>query len=399
MDESEQALMFPIKGKLGLTVTRGKGSYLYTSSGQRILDFYTGHGVALLGHGEHEFARALKAQVSRLVFVSTLADHPDRAEAARLLLQFCGPAYSRVFFVNSGAEANEVALKVARKATGRSRVIAFEGGFHGRTHATLSASGLHIYRKTIAPDPSFVILPWGDAGALLAEEPHDVAALLFEPIQGLAGIREAPALFYEALKTYSAATGALLIADEVQSGLGRTGRFLASAHFGLQPHLVTLAKGLGNGVPVAATVARADIAECIAPGDHGSTFGGGPLAMAAVCATLNILRRRDLVARAAHLGEALRDQLATPAAVTEVRGRGLFVAFRTHFSAVKVRDALLNDGVWVGLSEDPEIVRLLPPLTLQEKEIHGFIRGLKRALKALRNEARDSIARPKVVTP
>jgi acetylornithine/N-succinyldiaminopimelate aminotransferase len=383
MDSDEQALMFPVKGKLGLTVSRGKGSYLYSSTGKRLLDFYTGHGVALLGHGDPEFCGAIESQVWRLVCASTLAGLKERGRAARLLLEFCGPAYGRVFFVNFGAEANEVAIKAARKATGRRRVIAFEGGFHGRTHATLSACGLAAYRGTIFPEASFEILPWGDGSALRSQKRKDVAAVLFEPIQGLAGVREAPPDFYRALSEFCEDTGAVMIADEVQSGLGRTGKFLACAHFGLTPHLVTLAKGLGNGVPVAATVVRHDLAESLSPGDHGSTFGGGPLAMTAVSATLRILRRRGLLNRAESLGARLRERLAKIAGVSEVRGRGLFIGFKTVFPAVRVRDALLTNGVWVGLSEDPAVLRLLPPLTLSEGEADLFLRRLGQTLKRL----------------
>ncbi|MHA2641744.1 MAG: aspartate aminotransferase family protein [bacterium JZ-2024 1] len=376
--------MFPVQGKLGLTVTRGKGSYLYTSDGQRILDFYTGHGVTLLGHADRDIARSLRAQISRLLFVSILAHHPARAESSGLLLNLCGPDYARVFFVNSGAEANEVAFKVARKATRRNRIIAFEGAFHGRTHSTLSASGLPAYRGTITPDPSFILLPWDDPASLQSWNDPDIAGVVFEPIQGLAGVREASPAFYAAIAKFCETTGALMIADEVQSGLGRTGQFLACHHFGLRPHLVTLAKGLGNGIPVGAVIARNDIVHTVAPGDHGSTFGGGPLAMTAVHATLSTLRDRDLLTNAKIMGQKLRDLVAHIPGVTEVRGRGLFIGFKTLYPSAHLRDALLKNGVWVGLSEDPSVIRLLPPLTVQNREIKRFASILRRTMREVR---------------
>lgn len=387
--------LFPVKGKVRLCVVRGKGSFLYSDFGQKILDLYTGHGVALLGHGHPAYIRGLKSQISRLVFASTLAEFPDREKAARVLLDSCGADFCRVFFVNSGAEANEVAFKIARKATGKQGIVAFEGGFHGRTWAALSACGLPAYRGRWNLDPSVQVLPWDNPAVLESLDFSRMAAIILEPIQGLAGIRTASRAFYETVTRVSREHGAVLISDEVQAGLGRTGKFASSEHFGLSPGIITLAKGLANGLPAGAVVVHRDLEGTLEPGDHGNTFGGGPLVMKAVLLTLEAIHSRNLMAKADTLGRYLGKQLAAVPSVEEVRGKGLFIGFRTPFKGVAVRDALLEKGAWVGLSEDPAVLRLLPPLTLKRAEAKWFVACLRETLEDLqRKEAPGQAVAP-----
>ena len=347
---------------LPVAIERGEGARLFDTQGVGYWDFYGGHAVALLGQGHPTWVTALSEQAARLSFVSTLAPVPVRDAAIDALCRFT--RMHSAFLVNSGAEANEAALKVARKATGRSRVIAMEAGFHGRTMACLGVTHGGSYRSHHQPvhgSSSFV--PFGDPAALEAALDDDVAAVLVEPIQGIAGVIEAPPGYLRACRELCDRWGSALVLDEVQTGIGRTGEAMAwHREPDCRPDLCTVGKSLGSGFPVAALLLNEAMASSVAPGEHGSTFGGNPLASAAINAVLQAIEEEGLLQRARDIAEAVR-QGAGPG-VLEVRGQGCLLGLVLDRPARPVAGALLEQGFLTGSSADPNCLRLCPPATL-----------------------------------
>jgi acetylornithine/N-succinyldiaminopimelate aminotransferase len=329
-------------GKIPTTFVSGEGALLWDEQGHTTWDFYGGHAVTLIGQGHPKWVAALTEQAKQLSFVTTLCDVPVRRRAAEKLCAFTG--MDRVFFVNSGAEANEAALKVARKATGRHVIVAMENGFHGRTMGSVGVS--HHYRGQHSPAHGEVrFVPFGDEAAVRAALDSDVAAVMLEPVQGLAGIVLPPPGWLAHVAAACRENGSMLIADEVQSGSGRMGVPLACHLSGVLPDLVTVGKA------AAATVK---------PGEQGTTFGGGPLAAAAVEATLRIIEEEGLMARARALGERMSEVLRVPG-VVNVRGAGAWAAVVLDRPAKPVAGALLERGFMVGTATDPTVLRLAPP--------------------------------------
>ena len=379
----ENQLEIPTYSKMPMALVRGEGSYVWDEDGNRYLDFYGGHCVALLGHCPPSVVEAVQRQAETLLFYSNVAHSPVRAQAAQKLTALApsGEDWS-VFFANSGSEANETALKLARTATGKSGVVAMEQGFHGRTLGSLATTHKTTYRQPyldVLPDTTFV--PFGDASAAeaaLAE--GDVAAVILEPIQSIAGMRVAPTAFVQTLRALCDDHGALLIFDEVQTGVGRTGTFSMSDHFGVRPDLITLAKSLGAGVPVSAVLVSDAVAETVEPGDQGSTFGGGMLAMAAVAATLDTLVADDLMARATEIHQQI-EALVGPH-VDAVRGKGCLLGLKLDRPAKPVLGALRNHGVLAGTSADPHVLRLMPPLTATDEDVEFFADAFAAVMQA-----------------
>ncbi|MFA6028404.1 MAG: aminotransferase class III-fold pyridoxal phosphate-dependent enzyme [Elusimicrobiota bacterium] len=365
----ESRWLLPGYAQFPFVLERGEGAWVWDSEGRRYLDFYAGHAVALLGHCPPAVVAALRRQAGELLFYSTLATLPVRARAARALVELCGAEGSRVFFSNSGAEANENAMRVARRATGRRLIVAVEGSFHGRTAGALAATGIPHYRQGVqglGTDVTFV--PFGDLAAAEAALGPEAAGFLLEPVQGLAGAVHPPSGYLEGLARLCRGSGALLIFDEVQTGLGRLGAPSAAQAFGVQPDLQTFAKGLGSGVPCAATLAGPRAAAAVRPGDLGSTFGGGPLAAAAVEATLGELSRARLWENAARLELRIRETFRMPG-VLSVQGKGLLLGLVLDRPAKAVQSALVGRGVLTGTAEDPRVLRLLPPLIIGDAEV------------------------------
>jgi acetylornithine aminotransferase/acetylornithine/N-succinyldiaminopimelate aminotransferase len=329
--------------------------------------------VALLGHCPPRVVQAVQKQAETLLFYSNVAHSPIRAEAAQLLADMAPDGLGRVFFANSGSEANETALKLARTYTGRAAVVALEGGFHGRTVGALATTHNEKYRAPytdILPETRFV--PWGDHEALEdALAPGDVAAVILEPIQSIAGMRMLPPVCAPGLRELCDAHGTLLLFDEVQTGVGRTGTFSMSEHYGITPDLISLAKSLGAGVPVSSVLVSDEIAATVEPGDQGSTFGGGMLAMAAVKATLETLVDENLMARATAIHEQLVDGL--DGVVDEVRGKGCLIGLRLDTPVKPVLDRLRAAGVLAGGSADPHVMRCMPPLAATDDDVQLFI--------------------------
>ncbi len=362
--------------KLPLTLVKGRGTSVYDAKGKRYLDLYGGHAVASVGHCHPRLVRAIQEQAETLLFFSNVVGLEHQEEAATALVQALPSGLDQVFFVNSGAEAVENALKVARLATGRSVVLSFDGGFHGRTLGALSATGIEKYRASVGIDvPGNVFVPWGDLeGVATVLSTTAVAAVLLEPIQSLAGVRTQPASFYQELRALCTAHGALLIYDELQTGVGRTGTFTFAPRHGVTPDLMTLGKGLGGGFPVAAMVASRGVASSLKSGDLGTTFGGGPLASRAVWQTLQILLSEGVLDNAAARGAELSAALERFASVKEVRGAGLLLGIElARGNAARWQSELLKQGIIVGTSDDQATLRLMPPLTLSAGDVAEFL--------------------------
>ncbi len=375
----EQATELAVYNKMAVAPVRGSGCYVEDAKGVRYLDLYGGHAVALTGHCHPAVTSAIQRQAEELIFYSNAVPSAVRAEASRRLLHHAQIAGSRVFYVNSGTEANEVALKLARKWTQRRVIVSFQGSFHGRTIASLSACGIDKYRKTAAP-LSLIgehrIIPFDDLAALDAAIQDDVAAVLVEPIQSMNGVRLARPEFYKACRELTEARGAALIFDEIQTGMGRTGKFFFGEHYGVAPDLTTLAKGIASGIPCGAVIAAPKVAASASKGDQGTTFGGGHLAMAAMQATVDVIERESLCVRAEEVGRRLQELVAELEGVVEVRGLGLLVGIELVRAAGPVRDALLRRRLIVGGSGEPNTLRLLPPLVLTEAELVWFVTSL-----------------------
>jgi acetylornithine aminotransferase/acetylornithine/N-succinyldiaminopimelate aminotransferase len=372
--------------RLPFEPVRGRGCYLSDEDGREYLDFYGAHAVALVGHGHPRVTAAVAREAASLLFYSSVAHSRLRVEAGERLLARAPYADSRLFHCCSGAEANEVAIKLARKSTGRRRVVSFDGAFHGRTAAALAACGIERYRATSGPVtvPHHVHVPFGDAGALDRAVDRDTAAILCEPIQSLAGVRTASREFFAEMARIAAARGALLVFDEVQTGLGRTGAFFYAETAGVRPDLMTLGKGLAGGLPAAAVIVAPHVAEHVRSGDHGSTFGGGRVVMAAMGATLDIIDDESLVDNARTMGRLLADRLGGLPGVVAVTGAGLLVGVVLDRPAKGVQDALFQERVLAGTAVDPHVLRLLPPLVVGAEEIEAFTAALDEALRATR---------------
>ena len=368
--------------RLPVTFVRGKGCLVYDDSGREYLDLVAGIAVNLLGHAHPDVVAALTAQASSLIHTSNLYFTQPQVELAQRLVDLSFP--SRVFFCNSGAEANEAAIKLARKWGKRNRDGAFEiitttGSFHGRTLAAVTAGGQHKYSDPFTPLPEgFVHVPYNDLEAIKAATNEHTVGVMLEPVMGEIGIIPAAPGYLAEVRKWCDANNLLLILDEVQTGLGRTGRWFAHQHHGITPDVMTLAKGLGGGVPIGACLAapRADVFE---PGDHGSTFGGNPLACAAAVAVLSVIERDGLVGHAAEMGGVLHEALLDLGA-KDVRGLGLMQAFEFAEPRAKAfQQSCLEAGLIVN-AVDENSVRLVPPLIIGSAEIDRAHSIMRKAL-------------------
>ena len=368
--------------RLPVTFVRGQGMLLYDDTGREYLDLVAGIAVNLLGHAHPDVVAAVTEQAGALIHTSNLYFTQPQVELAQRLVELSFP--SRVFFCNSGAEANEAAIKLARKWGSRNRdgafeVISTEGSFHGRTLATVTAGGQHKYSDPFKPLPDgFVHVPYNDLDAIKAATSPRTVAVLLEPVMGEIGIIPAAPGYLNGVRAWCDAQNLLLILDEVQTGLGRTGRWFAHQHHGITPDVMTLAKGLGGGLPIGACLAapRADVFE---PGDHGSTFGGNPLACSAALAVLSVIERDGLVGHAAEMGDVLHDALLDLGA-KDVRGVGLMQAFEFGEPRAKAfQQSCLEAGLIVNAVDDHS-VRLVPPLIIGNPEIDRAHATMRKAL-------------------
>jgi acetylornithine aminotransferase len=379
-----------------VTFERGEGAWLWDTSGRRYLDALSGIAVCGLGHAHPAVQAALCAQAGRLVHTSNVYGIALQERLGEQLVKLAG--MERAFFCNSGAEANEAAIKLARlhghaKGIAVPKVAVMDGSFHGRTMATLTATGNRKIQAGFEPlVEGFVRLPYGDAGALeaLAAGEPDLVAVLVEPIQGEGGINVPPAGYLAALRALCDRHGWLLMLDEIQTGMGRTGTLFACQHDEVLPDVMTLAKGLGNGVPIGACLARGAAAELFGPGSHGSTFGGNPLACSAALAVLEVLTASDLPARAAALGGDLmtlfRERLADAPGVVEVRGKGLMIGIELDRPCADLVGQALAAGLLINVTAD-KVIRLLPPLVLEDEQAQLLVDTLESLIRHFLHQA------------
>ena len=387
-----QTYLYPNYRQPPFVFSRGQGSTLWDTSGKRYLDMYAGIAVSTLGHGHPKLARAVADQAGKLLHVSNyFYNEPNVMLAERL----CKAArFDRAFFCNSGTEAIEATLKLARRhffvrgETERLRIVAFKNSFHGRTLGALAATGQDKYKDGFGPLPGVTHVAYGDAAAVRQTMGPDVAGILVEPVQGEGGVLPAPPGFLRELRAIADASGALLLADEVQTGVGRTGKFLAFHHEGVQPDVVALAKALGGGVPIGAMLCKKLLEEALPPGSHGSTFGGNPLASAAALAVLDVLENDGLLEAVVARGEQLARLLARtagkfPKLVECSRGQGLLQALvlREGVDARKVMTALQEQGVLVTIAGG-QALRFSPPLVVTGSELEEAVTVLESALSA-----------------
>ena len=386
MSTSESNLM-PTYAPPPVTFVRGEGTRLWDADGKTYLDFLSGLAVTSLGHAHPVVADAVAEQARRLLHVSNLFGNEHNEPLAAALDRLIGDgdaAGGKVFFTNSGAEANECAIKLARKWGGRGRhvVVSAYGSFHGRTLATLHATGQPAKHEAFQPLPEgFRHVAYDDVDNLERAVDPSVTAVLLEPVQGEGGVNPAGADYLQGVRRLCDERGILLILDEVQAGLGRTGRWFGFQHAGIEPDIVTMAKALGNGMPIGACWARADVADAFVPGDHGTTYGGQPLAAATARAVVAELERIDAPALAAKQGERLMTALGALPGVAEVRGMGLLVAAElvAGVDSKAVANACLAAGLVLN-AVTPMALRLAPPLTVSDAEIDEAVAILAKAL-------------------
>ena len=405
LNSAQASHLLPVYARVDLAFERGEGAWLIATNGERYLDFTSGVAVNALGHAHPHLVEAVTEQAKKLWHVSNLYRIP---EAERLAERLCAASFADVvFFANSGAEAMECAIKMARKyqaASGqpeRYRIITFEGAFHGRTLATLAAGGQKKYLDGFGPVvEGFDQVPFADLEATKRAIGPETAAILIEPIMGEGGVRVVPPEFLRALRGLCDEHGLLLVFDEVQTGVGRTGQLFAYQQSGMSPDIMALAKALGGGFPLGACLATAEAAKGMVAGTHGSTFGGNPLAMAAAGALLDVVLADGFLERVRHTALILKQKLAEirdryPDVIAEVRGEGLLVGLRAVVPSAQLVDALRAEKM-ITVAAGDNVVRLLPPLIVSEDEVAEAVRRIDRACagigKALQEPQRQGAA-------
>jgi acetylornithine aminotransferase len=367
-------------------LVRGEGCYVWDEDGHRYLDLLGGLAVNVLGHGHPALVAAVTEQLRTLGQVSNFFATPLQVALAERLLEISWADGGRVFFANSGTEALEAAFKMARR-TGRSTIVAGTGGFHGRTMGSLALTGKPAIREPFAPLPGGVVhVPYADVDALAAAVDADTAAVVLEPIQGEAGVRIPPAGYLRAARQITSRHGALLVLDEVQTGVGRTGEWFAFQHDGVRPDVVTVAKGLGGGFPIGACLGFGRAADLLGPGSHGSTFGGNPVAAAAGLAVLETVERDGLLDNVGKVGDQLRrgvESLGDPL-VAGVRGRGLLLAIELTTPVATQAAAAALDAGFIVNPVSSDALRLAPPLVLSGDQVESFVSALPSILDTIR---------------
>ncbi|MBB3044461.1 acetylornithine transaminase [Nocardioides soli] len=356
-----------------LLLTRGAGAHVWDADGKEYVDFLGGIAVNALGHAHPALIEAVTTQLQTLGHVSNFFTTAPQVELAEKLLDLLGVGVGggRVFFTNSGTEANEAAFKLTRR-TGRTHVVVAEGAFHGRTMGALALTSKEAYRAPFEPLPGDVIfVPFGDTDALAAAVTDRTAAILLEPIQGEAGVNIAPEGYLAAARRIADDHGALLWLDEVQSGMGRTGAWFA--HGGITPDVITLAKGLGGGFPIGACIGIGAAGELLQPGNHGTTFGGNPVACAAALAVIATIEDEDLLEHVTVLGHKLRDGLAADPRVTEVRGAGLFIGLDLAADVSAAVVAAAQEAGFILNNPTPGRIRIVPPLVITADDVNALL--------------------------
>ena len=375
--ELSSKYLFQNYGRIDLSFTHGKGCYLYDTEGREYLDLVAGIAVNALGYAHPDWVEAVQQQVARMVHVSNLYYVEEQARLAEKIASITPGDLDRTLFVNSGAEANEGALKVAVRYTGRGKVMAALNGFHGRTAAALGATGQTKYQKSFEPliSDAFEYYEYGNPESVKGMISKDVAAVIVEPIQGEGGVRTASAEFFKTIRDECTDKGALMVVDEVQTGIGRTGQWYGIQNFGVVPDIITMAKALGNGAPIGAVTTTEEISAVMIPGTHGTTFGGNPLVTTSGCATLDIMKRDGLVEHSRDLGKRWMEDLKAIGSdrIKEVRGYGMIIGVETdtNETAASIQKYCRENGVLVNVCHG-NTVRLIPPLILTDAQKDVF---------------------------
>ncbi|MDO7849594.1 aminotransferase class III-fold pyridoxal phosphate-dependent enzyme [Hymenobacter sp. M29] len=367
--------LFNVYPLVNITPVKALGAKLWDDQGQEYLDFYGGHAVISIGHSHPHYVQRLTEQLQNIGFYSNSVQIPIQTQLAHKLGQVSGYEDYALFLCNSGAEANENALKLASFHTGKTRVVAFKGAFHGRTSGAVAATD---NPKIVAPfnaSHAVSFLEYDLAAVETTLQGGDVCAVIIEPIQGVGGIIMPSDEFLQGLAALCKQYGVILIADEVQSGYGRSSKFFAHQHAGIRPDIISVAKGMGNGFPIGGILIAPELKASY--GLLGTTFGGNHLACAAALAVLEVIEQENLLAHAAEMGEYLHTELLAHAGAEEIRGRGLMVGIKYDFPIKDVRDKLLAEyHIFVGNASDPTVLRLLPPLNISKVEVDQFLQAL-----------------------
>jgi len=380
IENLEEQFQVATYAKMNIAVETGKGCWIETSDGEKYLDLYGGHAVCATGHSHPHVVAALKVQAEKVLFYSNLVYSEIRAKAAEKLVEIAPDSITKAFFCNSGTEANENAMRMARFATKREKIITFSGGFHGRSADSISATFLGNYRNLGKPNvPGHVCAEFGNLESVRALADSETAAIMLEPIQSMAGVTEASPEFFKGLREICNEHGIVLIFDEVQTGIGRTGNWFFSGSDlagGVEADIISLAKSLGSGVPVGACLVNECIAEVIKTNDLGTTFGGGMLAMAAVMATLEAIETDGMRENIAEIESYLRERLKEVEEVVAVHGQGGLIGIEFSENCKPFHEKLLQNKIITGTSSNPKVLRLLPPLCVTKEEIDLFINAL-----------------------
>ena len=377
--------LFQNYGRIPLSFTHGKGCYLYGTDGREYLDLVAGIAVNALGYAHPDWVAAVQAQVARMTHVSNLYYVQEQADLAERVASITPGDLDRCLFVNSGAEANEGALKLAVRYTGRGRIMAAIDGFHGRTSAAMGATGQKSIQASFEPliADAYDYFPFGDLEAVKEKMTRDTAALIVEPIQGESGVHTASAEFFKGVRDLCTDNGTMMIVDEVQTGIGRTGEWYGIQNFGVVPDIITMAKALGGGTPIGAVCSTDQISKVMTPGTHGTTFGGNPLVCAAGCAVLDIMKRDNIVPHVKDIGARWMADLKAidSPMIREVRGYGLIIGIQMDSSetASKVQSYCRENGVLINVAHGGTI-RLIPPLILEDSQKDVFTGLLREAL-------------------
>lgn len=377
--------LFDVYPLMDIIPEKASGRYVYTQDGNRYLDFYGGHAVISIGHSHPHYVQKISEQLQKLCFYSNSVVNPLQQKLANTLGELAGYDDYQLFLSNSGAEAVENALKVASFENGKDRVIAFNKGFHGRTSAAISVTDKPTYRAPVNQNMDVTFLELNDSASLRKElENGNVSAVIVESIQGIGGIVMPEPNFLQAIEENCKEHDAIFICDEIQAGFGRTGHFFAHQHTGVKPDIITMAKGMGNGFPVAGTLFSPDFEPW--HGELGTTYGGNHLACSAVLAVLEVIHDEDLIANAATLGDYLMEELQDLPLVSEVRGKGLMIGIECTVPIKQIRSTLIHDkNIITGVSSNPNVLRILPPLSLTKPEATHFITELTDVLTTFSN--------------
>ncbi len=374
--------LFDVYPLFDIDIVRGRGCRVYDANGQEYLDLYGGHAVVSVGHSHPTVVNAIKEQAEKLIFYSNSVINDLQSKFAERLGKVCGYDDYCLFLINSGAEANENAIKLASFHTGRKRIVAFRKAFHGRTSATVEATDNPKITAPVNANGNVTFLPLNDIEAVRAElAKGDVAAVIIEGVQGVGGIRIPEAQFLRALREQCDATGTVLILDEIQSGYGRTGRFFAHQYSGICPDLITVAKGIATGFPMGGVLISPKFTPSY--GQLGTTFGGNHLACATAIAVLEVIESERLVENAAKVGGYLLDRLKEIDGIKEVRGLGLMIGIEMDYPVKQLRNKLIYEEHLFTGAASTDIIRLLPPLTLTMEEADEFLTRFKRALNSM----------------